>query len=79
MRIVQLTTLPLVFALLAVSPTVAAIVQTVPIQAQAEADISAARVEAGRILLDDGVAGLQATLAEAGAPPMTFDQETRHF
>ena len=35
------------------------------------------RVEAGRILLADGVEGLRALLAQAEAPALTFDQETQ--
>ncbi len=35
------------------------------------------RAEAGRRLLDEGVAGLRGILAQAGAPPLTFDQETQ--
>ena len=35
------------------------------------------RVEAGRILLEDGVEGLRALLAQAEAPALTFDQETQ--
>jgi hypothetical protein len=35
------------------------------------------RAEAGRLLLEEGVEGLQGTLATAGAAPLTFDQETQ--
>ena len=35
------------------------------------------RVEAGRILLADGVEGLRSLLAQADAPALTFDQETQ--
>ena len=33
--------------------------------------------EVGRILLEEGVEGLQAALQSAGVPPMTFNQETQ--
>ena len=35
------------------------------------------RAETARKLLDEGVEGLQETLSGAGAPPLTFDQETQ--
>ena len=35
------------------------------------------RAETARKLLDEGVEGLQETLNAAGAPPLTFDQETQ--
>jgi len=35
------------------------------------------RAEAARMLLEDGVEGLRATLGSAGAPALTFDQETQ--
>ncbi len=41
--------------------------------ARAEAD----RAEAGRVLLEEGIDGLQAALSEAGVPPLTFNQETQ--
>jgi hypothetical protein len=73
----HLTTLLLFLTLFTVTPTVAGPRAASPVQGQAEAEISVGRVEAGRILLENGVAGLQATLANAGAPPITFDQETQ--
>src|SRR5687768_6000571 len=35
------------------------------------------RVEAGRILFDRGVDGLNEMLQVSGAPPLTFDQESQ--
>src|SRR5688500_13734851 len=35
------------------------------------------RLQAGRILLDQGVDGLKQLLEASGAPPLTFDQETQ--
>jgi len=35
------------------------------------------RAQAGRTLLDQGVEGLKQLLEKAGAPPLTFDQETQ--
>ena len=73
----QLTPLLLILTLVAVSPTVSRPAQTAPVRDQPQAEIGIERIEAGRILLEDGVAGLQATLAAAGAPPIPFDQETQ--
>jgi hypothetical protein len=35
------------------------------------------RVQSGRILLEQGTVGLAQLLESAGAPPLTFDQETQ--
>ena len=35
------------------------------------------RAEAGRLLLEEGIEGLQDALESAGVPPLTFDQETQ--
>ena len=35
------------------------------------------RTEAGRLLLEEGIEGLQDALESAGVPPLTFDQETQ--
>ncbi len=76
MRTTETTIFALAFALLLVFPAVAGSAQTREGQTN-EAVSSVRRAEAGRILLEAGVAGLQTTLAGAGAPPMTFDQETQ--
>ena len=51
-----------------------------PISAQtelSEEEIAQYRAAAGRLLLNDGVAGLKDILEEAGVAPLTFDQETQ--
>ena len=42
-----------------------------------EEEIAQFRAEAGRLLLNDGVAGLKDLLEEASVAPLTFDQETQ--
>ena len=42
-----------------------------------EDQIAQVRTEAGRLLLNEGVAGLRVLLEEAGVAPLTFDQETQ--
>ena len=46
-------------------------------QSEALEQAVADRAEAGRLLLEEGIPGLQETLRQAGAPAITFNQETQ--
>ena len=75
------------FTLLLVAPVLAIAQQgaqppTIPaegpgVQNPGKSTEEAAKSEAGRMLLEEGVPGLRFLLEEAGAPPLTFDQETQ--
>ena len=66
---------------LAIFVVVTAFMLASPVQARSQSDAlgqaAADRAEAGRLLLGEGIPGLQETLRQAGAPAMTFNQETQ--
>ena len=66
---------------LAIFVVVTAFMLASPVQARSQSDALeqavADRAEAGRLLLEEGIPGLQETLRQVGAPAITFNQETQ--